>query len=442
MVPITEQLTALGLSAALGLLVGLQREFAGTALAGIRTFPLFAVMGTLCAMLAPQYGIWLVAAGLVAVSAMLVMGNLRRRDEEGSGLTTEIAAMVMYLLGVWLAVGPPMVAVVVASTLAVLLHLKKPMHAFVKRIGPDDFKAVMQFVLISLVILPLLPDKTYGPYNVLNPQSIWWMVVLIVGVGLSAYILYRLFGAKAGSFLGGILGGLVSSTATTVSFARRARTAPESVGTASMVITLASTVAFVRVLVLAGFLAPMYVADIAWPLIIMVLVLVAVIIVQIIQGNHSNTGELPQAGNPAELRPALIFAGIYALVIIAIAAANDHFGASGMYIVAIISGLTDMDAITLSSAKLMSQKLLIADIGWRIILIAGLANLVFKGAAAYILGGTALGKRISVAFGIALIVGTALVTFWPSPQPIDVINSDPPIKNIEITPTPVPDPPK
>jgi uncharacterized membrane protein (DUF4010 family) len=414
MAPLSDQLTTLGLSAALGLLVGLQREFAGNSLAGIRTFPLFAVLGTLCAMLAPHYGLWLVAAGLVAMSAMLVMGNLKRRDDEGSGLTTEIAAMVMYLMGVWVVEGSATVAVVVAGTLAVLLHLKKPMHDFVKRIGPSDIKAVMQFIIISLVILPLLPSETYGPYQVLNPRTIWWMVVLIVGVELAAYILYRWFGEKAGTFLGGILGGLVSSTATTVAFARRARHAPEHADMASIVITLASTVAFVRVLVLAAFVAPFQVSAISWPLAIMVGVLFLIVVFQTL-GSSSERVNLPESKNPAELRPALIFAAIYAVVTVGIAAANDHFGTGGLYVVAIISGLTDMDAVTLSSARMMADNQLSADLGWRVILIAGLANLVFKGGAAFILGGAALGRRIAIAFGIAFIIGTGLVVFWPSP---------------------------
>jgi uncharacterized membrane protein (DUF4010 family) len=310
----------------------------------------------------------------------------------------------------------------VASALAILLHLKKPMHNFVKSIGPGDFKAVMQFVLSSLVILPLLPDQTYGPYQVLNPRSIWWMVVLIVGVGLGAYVLYRLFGSRAGTYLGGILGGLVSSTATTVAFARRARLAPDSVGMASLVITLASTVAFVRVIILAALLAPLQIGSIAWPLLIMALVLLIMVGVQSFQVTNQESGELPPASNPAELRPALIFAGIYALVTLGIAAANDHFGAGGMYVVAIISGLTDMDAVTLSSARMMAQDQMVTDIGWRIILIAGLANLVFKGGAAYFLGGAALGRRILLAFGIAILIGTLLVIVWPSPKADEAAN--------------------
>ncbi|HEX3133419.1 MAG TPA: MgtC/SapB family protein [Planctomycetota bacterium] len=165
----------LGLAAALGLLVGLQREHAGTNLAGIRTFPLFTIFGTLCALLTGTSGPWLVTAGLLAVCALLVIGNIVQRGNgrDGGGITTEIAALVMYALGAYLVQGEAVVAVVVAGALAVLLHLKPQMHALVHRIEAKDFKAVMQFVLISLVILPLLPDRTYGPYDVLNPRNMW-----------------------------------------------------------------------------------------------------------------------------------------------------------------------------------------------------------------------------------------------------------------------------
>jgi uncharacterized membrane protein (DUF4010 family) len=416
MPPMSDQLTMIGLSAALGLLVGLQREFSGNSLAGIRTFPLIAVLGTLAGLLAPQFGAWLIAAGLVVIGALLIMGNFRRSDENGSGLTTEISALLMYLVGVYIvagsAHGSTIVAVVVASTLAVLLHLKKPLHDFVKRIGPHDIKAVMQFVVISLIILPLLPDETFGPYGVLNPRSIWWMVVLIVGVELAAYVLYRLVGERAGSFLGGLVGGLVSSTATTAAFARRYKMNPVNIETSSMVITLASTVAFVRVLVLGALLAPNHVQAIAWPLGIMVALLLCLVLVQALFRKRE-TVDLPQAGNPAELKPALIFAGLYAVITLGIAAANDHFGNSGLYVVAVISGLTDMDAITLSTARMMANGHVIADTGWRLILIAGLANLVFKGGMTYFLGGKQLGHRVNIAFGIALLAGIGLVWLWP-----------------------------
>ena len=407
----------LGLAAALGLLVGLQREHAGTNLAGIRSFPLVTIFGGLCALLGLSYGGWLVGAGLFAVGAVLVVGNLKQRGEvrDGAGITTELAALIMYALGAYLIQGVIEVAVVVAGTLAVLLQLKSQMHAFVKRIEVKDIRAVMQFVLISLVILPLLPDRAYGPYSVLNPRNIWWMVVLIVGVQLAGYVLYRLVGQSVGTLLGGVLGGLISSTATTVAYARQAHGTPAAAPMAATVIMLASTVSLIRVLVVAALVAPMAVYSIGLPLGVMIAVLVVLSLTQLVLVGRAPV-QLPEADNPAELKPALFFGAIYALVTIGIAAAQDWFGNSGLYVVAVISGLTDMDAVTLSSTRMLAQGQLAADTVWRVILLAALANLVFKGGSAYVLGGKMLGRRVLLLFGLALVCGMALLWLWPAPQ--------------------------
>jgi uncharacterized membrane protein (DUF4010 family) len=407
---VMETFQRLGLAAALGLLVGLQREHAGTNLAGIRSFPLIAIFGGLCALLGTLHGGWLIGAGLVAVVAVLVVGNLRQHDgpRDGAGITTEIAALLMYTVGAYLMHGEMTVAVVVTGALAVLLHLKKEMHALVKRIEAKDIKAVMQFVLISLVILPLLPDQTYGPFDVLNPRNIWWMVVLIVGVQLAGYILYRTLGQGTGTLLGGVLGGLVSSTATTVAYARQAHGAPTAAPLAAAVIMIASTVALLRVMIVASLAAPAVIPAIAVPLGGLLAVMLLLSLIQLAIVGRAPV-QLPEAENPAELKPALFFAGIYALVTLAIAAAQGWLGSSGLYLVALVSGLTDMDAVTLSTARLLTQDRLAVDVAWRVILIAALANLVFKGGAALVLGGPTLGRRVVLSFGIALVVGLAIL---------------------------------
>ena len=208
-------LQAIGTAAAIGLLIGLERQRAPSPIGGIRTFPLIAAFGALCGLLAAHFGLWLPAAGMVAVGAVLVIGNLGIHErEESPGITSEIAALLVYLLGAWLAVEGSVVPVVVGGAVAVLLHNKAPLHGWVERMGQRDLNALMRFVVITLVVLPILPDRTFGPYDVLNPRNIWWMVVLIVGIGLGGYVLYKLFGAKAGTVLGGALGGMISSTAT------------------------------------------------------------------------------------------------------------------------------------------------------------------------------------------------------------------------------------
>ncbi|HEX3133418.1 MAG TPA: DUF4010 domain-containing protein [Planctomycetota bacterium] len=258
------------------------------------------------------------------------------------------------------------------------------------------------------------------------------MVVLIVGIGLGGYVLLRLTGERAGTLLGGVLGGLVSSTATTVAFARRVRGAPASAPFAALVVMIASTTALMRVLIAAAVVAPVAIFHIALPIAVLLASIIVTVAVQFaVTGREAM--ELPKAGNPAELRPALIFAAIYGLVTVAIAAARDWLGESGLYLVALISGLTDMDAITLSTSHLMQQNAVATDLGWRVIIIAALSNLVFKGAAAWVLGGVALGRRVAVLFGIPLIVGIVLMLAWPRTA-VPVVPAAPASNPVETVP--------
>src|SRR5688572_29094812 len=202
---IAELLKRLGIALGLGLIVGLQRERIGSPLGGFRTFPLVTLFGSLSGALSAEFGGWVLAAGIVTIGGLLFMGNLEHR-ERASGLTTEVAMLLMFAVGAFLVSGPIAVGVILGGTVAVLLHLKPQMHSLARRLEDPDFKAIMQFVLITLVILPILPNQKYGPYEVWNPYKIWLMVVLIVGISLGGYIIYKFFGQKAGTLAGGILG--------------------------------------------------------------------------------------------------------------------------------------------------------------------------------------------------------------------------------------------
>ena len=249
---------SLALALGLGLLVGLQREWSAHHLTGIRTFALITVLGALLGLLSQTVGVWLLVAGLCGVAALLIVGTVLAfvgRQEE-LGLTTEIAALVMYAVGVALAYKQTELGLIIGGGVAVLLQWKQPLHTLVGRFSEPDIRAIFNLVLIALVILPVMPNRSYGPYGVLNPFEIWLIVVLIVGISLGGYIAYKFFGTRAGTLLGGILGGMISSTATTVSYARRTRHAPEAVGLAAFVITVASTIVFGRVIFEIAVVAP------------------------------------------------------------------------------------------------------------------------------------------------------------------------------------------
>jgi uncharacterized membrane protein (DUF4010 family) len=332
---------------------------------------------------------------------------------QGPGKTTEAAALLMYALGAYLAVGDATAAIVVGGVVAVLLHWKQPLHRFVERIGERDIHAMMQFVLIALVILPVLPDQTFDPYQVLNPREIWRVVVLIVGIGLAGYVAYKLVGQKAGALLGGVLGGLISSTATTVAYARRTKSAPDAAALAALVIMIASSIAFVRVIVELAVVAPGILSQVVPPLGAM-FVLMALLSTGSYFLSRGARDEMPEQENPAELKSALIFGAIYAVVIFAVAAAKEYFGTGGLYVVALLSGLTDLDAITLSTGRLAAENRLDIATSWRLILLAALANLVFKGGTVAVLGPRRLLGRIAALFGVAVVGGLLIFWLWPN----------------------------
>lgn len=404
----------LGLSLGLGLLIGLQRERTEARFGGIRTFPLISLFGSFCGLLAEAHGAWTIAAGILAIAATLVIANLHGapRAEGDFGQTTEVAALVTFAIGAYLPLGERAIAALAAGLVVILLHLKEPMHVFVRKMGPKDISAVMQLVVISLIILPVLPNREFGPLHVLNPFDIWRMVVLIVGLSLLGYTVYKLVGSTASVILGGILGGLISSTATTVSYARRARTSPAAHLLAITVILIASAVSYLRVMFEVSLFAPSHLGAMLLPLSVLLLWVGAVAVVAFLFFRGGGE-EMPPPANPAELRSALVFGLIYAVVTFGTAAAKRYFGESGLYVVAVVSGLTDMDAITLSLSRMVEGNQLAPDNAWRLILAASLSNFVFKGAAAAILGGRSFGLRAAPFFGAALAGGLILLCLWP-----------------------------
>lgn len=404
----------LAVALGLGLLVGLQRERVDSVIAGIRTFALISLFGAISAQLAKTYGGWILVVGFLATALLVTAGNLVRlqKGEAEPGQTTEFAALVVFGLGAWVVTGSMAVPVVLAGAVVALLHFREPLHDFVDRIGEKDVRAIVQFAVIALVILPILPDRDMGPYGVLNPSQIWWMVVLIVGLSLAGYVAYKLFGAKAGTVLAGLLGGLISSTATTATYARRSRETPDLARLAALVVMLASTVVYGRVLVEIAAVARGSLVHLGPPLAAMLGVCVVVSVAAWLLGRDGN-GEPPEPGNPAELKSALIFGALYAAILLAVAFARDRFGTAGLYVVAVISGLTDVDAITLSTARLVESAKLEPGTGWRAILLASMSNLVFKAGIVAMLGSRALLGRVVLLFGAALAGGGAILWLWP-----------------------------
>ena len=396
---------------AIGLLMGLERERNPAAKAGLRTFALTALLGVLAAHLATTLGEkWLIAVGLLLVGAMMIAAYMRDPQPEGDpGTTTVAALMLCYGLGVMVWHNEIQLAVMLGIAATMLLYFKPELRGWSQHMTRRDLLSVLQFSVLSLIILPLVPNRNYGPYGALNPYHIWWMVVLIAGVGLAGYAALRLAGQQRGAVILGLLGGLVSSTATTLAFSRHARASSTMMPIAVIVIVLANLMVLVRLGVLTAVLAPG-----------VLLHLLPVLIGGLIIGGLGAVygvyrlrpeGEMPTLamGNPTELSTALGFGLMYAGVLLASAWLSDWLGTRGLYAVALASGLTDVDAITLSSLRLFNlDKLSVAGVV-NVVVIATLANLLFKSTLALFIGGWQMARHAAAGMGA---VGLGLIVSW------------------------------
>ena len=401
-------------SLAVGLLIGLERERHKDARAGVRTFALMSMLGTLCAMIGEQSGSpWLVAAGLFATAGgVLAAYQAAPKATPDAGTTTVMAAAVTYCLGAALWHGNREIVIAVAIVSTMLLHYKSQLEGFSVKLTATDLESLLQFAVLSLVILPVVPNQGFGPYGALNPYHLWMMVVLISAVSLAGYVAWRLLGGKGPVLLLGALGGLVSSTATTLVYARGARGKPELEGTAATVILLANLVVLLRLSVLAVAVEPKILPTM---LPVMAAGLAAALPIAWMKWRKNAGGEAmenPELTNPTDLPVALGFGAAYAVILVAAAWLNDLAGVAGVYAVALVSGLTDVDAISLSSFRLFGDAHVTAPGAVMAIVVALCSNIVVKATIVFVAGGTSLGMRCITGFGAmaaALLAAAALM---------------------------------
>jgi uncharacterized membrane protein (DUF4010 family) len=408
-----EHVQAFAISLALGLLMGLERERKPDPKAGLRTFALVAMFGCLSALIAEKTGgSWLLGVGLLAVAGMMIAAVTIDPPDDGDPPTTSIIALLIcYGLGaaVWLGYGPLAIMVAIATT--ALLYFKTQLHGITRALTHKDLISILQFAALSFVILPILPNTDFGPFETFNPHQIWWMVVLISGMSLAGYAALRIAGSQHGAPMIGFFGGLVSSTATTMVFARHARGEPDLVRTATVVILLANLMVMLRLLLVSAVVAPKLLLALALVLGIGFALGLAVTVLGwrgLVQGSAL---PMPEVNNPTELKTALTFGLVYAVVLFLAAWLQDIAGSKGLFAVALASGLTDVDAITLSSLRLYTQDKLSDQQAVISIALATLANLAFKSSLVVSIGGAALARRtlpglaaIAIGVGVGLVV--------------------------------------
>jgi uncharacterized membrane protein (DUF4010 family) len=402
-----------------GVLIGIEREKrkdleGDISIAGLRTFALFAEAGALSAWLSRQLGTpWIFIATLLGISLATVAGYLRHTVAQPAavGLTTEVAALVTCLLGGTVMYGYAEVAVVLAIGTSALLAFKQPLHHLVGRIGLDDLYAGVKLLVASFVVLPLLPNRAIDPWGALNPYELWLLVILISGLSLVGYVAVRWLGTATGSLLTGLFGGLVSSTAVSLAFARRSRepggTGPEAASALAAGVLIAWAVMFVRVMIEVAVVHPPLLPRLVTSFGLMAASTALCALAFFGRSSTSQETTVESAvvlRNPFSMSSAFRFALFFAVVLLLVELAQRHVPAQGVYVVAALAGLTDVDAITLSMAAFArdggSTPTAIGAI-----VIAAIINTLVKTGMVVALGSRHLARRVAVAAAVVLLTG-------------------------------------
>lgn len=396
----------------LGLLLGLERERkSGRELmfGGIRTFALIALLGASAAFAHERLALtWLPPLTLLAIATLIIVSYAITARQGGLGLTTEISALLTFILGGLCGWGQIGVAIAIAIACLLLLTLKDYLHHLAQRVEAADVKATLKFAIISVIILPLLPNETFGPspIDVINPHKIWLMVVLIAGLNFVGYVLVKVLGNEHGLGLTGILGGLVSSTAVTLSFSQRSREEPAQGAAFALAILLAWTIMFVRVVLMVGLVNRRLGVILGAALGVVIIAGLAASFVLWQRNRSRKTGAVVVGANPFELGEAVKFGLLFGGVTVAAKAAEAYLGEAGLYLAGAVAGLTDVDAISLSMANRAASNPESTAIAARTVVIAVVSNTLVKTGMAASMGAPSL-RRTLVPIA-ALLLGAAV----------------------------------
>lgn len=403
---------------ALGILVGLEREFHASknrkeSFAGIRTFTIVSILGALIGYLGITYSYWLIVAGLVCFSIFaIVFYVIDCQVSKKYGATTEIATLVIFVVGVLCSAGQLRLAIVSTILLTLFLSLKDPLHSFVRKLNKEDIYSTLKFAIIAFIILPFLPNQAYGPYGVFNPYKIWMIVVLVSAISLVGYLAMKFFGAKKGMGLTGFLGGFVSSTAVSMSMSQTSKTVTKVVNPFVFAMIIASSTMFFRVLVVIGILNRALVGKLLIPLLAMGITGgVSALVLWRKKDSVSEKEKQLKITSPFRIGPALKFALFFVIVLFVAKIGSVYLGSKGMYLTALLSGLADVDALTVSVAELTSTGSVAANVGVTAIVIGVITNTLVKAGIANIFGSKEFKKKINIVFALIILAGIISLLF-------------------------------
>ena len=396
---------------AAGLLVGAERGYSqrslddGSRVAGFRTFGLIGLLGGLAA-LAPDFVAFVLGLGLVSI---LAIGFAKSARPDQLSATTTIAALLTFAAGFAAIRATPLVAIAAAAMIFAVLGARQSMHRVLKGFDSEEIEAASRFALVALVVLPLLPDTAFGPYDAWNPRGIWMVVVFVTGVSFVGYAAARRLGSGRSILLVALVGSLVSSTAVTADYARRLRSEPAARGPLAAGIALASIVMFVRVQLLALVLVPRTVPTLATA--IAPAMVTGVVLALLAWRGQSAPSQSPAIGNPPGFGAALGLAALVAALALAARWALATFGSSGIAVVLGLTGLSDVDAAVLTLAGLPSDLLDDRTAGL-VLAIPVLANTAVKAAMTVAIGWGQGGLRAASPLIASLAASAIALALW------------------------------
>ncbi|MEO8866467.1 MAG: MgtC/SapB family protein [Opitutaceae bacterium] len=412
----TTLLVSIIVSLCLGALVGLIRQWSDQTapegsvdLGGVRTYSLWAILGCLGAYLGDTAAPALLTATFALVGVHQIVAMAKMPPSNRPGGTTFASVLLTVLVGALVYWHNYQAAILVAATTAVLLGLKQHLHAWTRRFTAADIWATLQFVAITGVILPIVPNQNFGPYAAFNPYRTWLLVVLISGLGFLGYIAMRALGTRAGLIVTSLFGGLASSTATTLAFSRRSKTDPTLSEHYTLAVVIACSVMLARVIITVGVLNLELALNLVVPLALMALP-------GVIYGAWLWFKRLPgkgsvaalQISNPLSLKTAIKFALLYTVIgFIVKALSSMNLLNSSLLPLSFFSGLTDMDAISLSVTGSRSSGAISLPLATQAILIAAVSSSLIKAGFAISLGSPQLRREISIVLGLTALVGAA-----------------------------------
>lgn len=400
---------------AIGLLVGLERgwrergEREGERTAGLRTYTLTALLGAVWGALASDgAGSGLTALGIAFATLSIIFAAMRYREmlhDQSFGITSIVAGMMVFALGALAVLGDMQVAAALGVTTAALLALKGALHDFVKRITWTELRSGLLLLAMTFVLLPILPRRNIDPWGAVNPFELWLMTIVIAAISFAGYIAIKLFGANRGIVFSGIAGGLASSTATTVSMAELARRHPEQVSALAAGAMLAGATMVLRILVVVGIINNEVLIKLAVPFAFAALAMAAA-------GGYLLSRRTAVAGegdglilkNPFDIAVVLKFGLLLMIISVLAKGITNYAGSAGAYALAAASSIADVDAVTLSMARLASGPLG-ADAAATAIAIVAAGNTISKTVIGYATGGRGFGRRLMVGAIAAIAAG-------------------------------------